>query len=746
MTVIAAIQSSLKNTKTQSMRRMMESDRLSWDNRKKRALGANDQAMGGRLNLEDESISPSIYRSSDQQVHIQETIQGRKRDENQVHSSSVFANLVREALKRRSGLSQRKLKLATLFRDCVSSKGTGTLQRRRLENIYTAMSFVCREQQSVTKNNSSSFTLPGALSYLGWQMRRKMKADIAANPIDAARGGVPGMIGDVRSWLSIVFVRGLPSEIEMYRGVPLWAMIWYCTRVCDFDAALQVVEEALSAACESHHEETKSSLQSFRMCLESFCNGRNVAEDIQERLVQAYISGAARDTDPYWRACLIIMAGGESDRMRLSEDDYALLFSVIEDYLFLRLASTSIRANGKAEGLREVQDEIQRFGPGHFDRDGEESAFYSLILILVGRVDAAVEYLEVAGDLETALNVALIDQYHNNGDYESSVDVSYYGKLVWSYISRIIPNRTADAILYIQTIRHRGTRESLLIKLILRSRDFDRIVGSSPAFSKSPSSKLYPTTTRRQTGLLQTMIPFSFDNFTDLSLPSGTLEAAPSGEDGPRMSGSGKTEWKEVVSAAAREAEANGDQEAALRCYEAAEEAENVLRVLTSAVLAEMTSQKASENKRSILHYARAFLSNCNLDASAKYRVRERIELENLRKATLVSDFFDAVNEENFRKGWEALQQTSLMPTHENDLLVKVSELRGGPFEDRMDEIIIAAARCLIELLKQAGTGGSIPGIESIEQTVRLLVDYGGMIGTSSEVAAKLVKLEAIRT
>lgn len=738
MTVVAAIQSTLNETKNESMRIMMEMDKMRWDEEKGRLVswsGGGSDVIRTPART-GQSPSPYVGKFANSRSVLRDgsgNVNGVG-DRDSMRPPSVFVGPVREAVESRGGVARRKVRLASLLRECVATGTSGEVKRRRVGDLFMAMSFICREQGD-TFGILSRGKFPRAVSYLAWQMREKMKTDIAANPIDAARGGIPGTVGDVHAWLSVAFARGIPEGLELYKGVPLWGMIWYCMRVGDLEAALEVANDALSSHGASTGMGDGRGLSFFVDCLKEFCKGRGISTDKQDRLAQEFTMGAGRSADPYWRACVVVVGGSERERMQLHDEDYALLFAVIEDYLFLRLASVTGNMKRDAETLTTVQAEIEKFGPGHFDRDGNDSAFYALVLVLAGRLPAAVKYLEMAGETETAVHVALIDQYYDEDECCCQMLIDYYGKVVWGFVSRFMSYNETDAAIYLMTIGDRQTREMYLKRLILETRSFDKLLGRSARFSEGAGTESVGGISKRRVGVIEALWPLSFPPRT-----GGGMRGVPVIAD---VSG-GSGDWKDVAGGAARDAEANGDREAALRCFEAAEEEENVVRTLIEGVLGEMASGTKSTSRRRILEYAQRYLVHVEKGDISNGKV-EASKIGELKRGIGLFHFFECVERKSYQEAWSVLQNVGLFPTNEEELMGKVAEVRRGMLGERVDEVMLAAVNSLMGILKGEG-GGSGRGIyeSDIREGIRMLVNFGGLLGTSAEVGAKLVKMEAM--
>lgn len=81
---------------------------------------------------------------------------------------------------------------------------------------------------------SAEVTLSGILRFLSGQfLERKLRATISSSPLIAKRGGEPGIEGDVRAYLNVLFEKGIPDQFRegaTVNGLPLWPQLFYLLR------------------------------------------------------------------------------------------------------------------------------------------------------------------------------------------------------------------------------------------------------------------------------------------------------------------------------------------------------------------------------------------------------------------------------------------------------------------------------------------------------------------------------------
>ncbi|CAL8292801.1 unnamed protein product, partial [Boreogadus saida] len=161
-----------------------------------------------------------------------------------------------------------------------------------------------------------------ALSFLENCYKNYTMVTVFGNLHQAQLGGVPGTYQLVRSFLNIKLPGPLPGmqdgEVE---GHPVWAVIYYCLRCGDLNAAMQVVNRA-------QHQ-----LGDFKAWFQEYMNSpdRRLSPASENKLRLHYRRVLRNSADPYKRAvyCLI----GKCD----VSDNHGEVADKTEDYLWLKL-------------------------------------------------------------------------------------------------------------------------------------------------------------------------------------------------------------------------------------------------------------------------------------------------------------------------------------------------------------------------------------------------------------------------
>lgn len=591
----------------------------------------------------------------------------------------------------------------------------------------------------------------GAYRFLCLQFREdKMKREVQLRPVEARRGGVPGMKADVRAYLNLIFDRGVPEQFAdgvFNDGMPIWPQIYYCLRAGSMQTALEIVQYAIRNGA------VDSSLDLVERCMDAARNSsdeRTLPHQLLEQLVQDYGLSAKRGSDPYKRVCYVVLARldpAAGGKMSLLENDYALLFYSIEDYLWLRLSIVHLEGDEVAPdslstyqlSLRSIQEEVRSFGPSHFDPQGDTPAFYALVLILTCQFAEAIKYLDrKARILVEAAHIAYVLYYHGiirepqevadeSGDQDECFQFDY-SDLLWRYVAEHLRADPATAAVYLFTLRDGGVRNELLRRLLLETKEFGLLVGNT---SHSMGSKRFG-----QIGVLQELWPLG-------------------GQDGSTGNG-----WLSIVEIAASEAEEIGDKASAVALYEVAGVRGKVVLILVDNLSAELIAKDSTRRMevfKEALSYRRKLADTQHgLDDRRGDYLLESL-LPSFDMLLSLGEFFDLLWAKKFDRAWLLLHGLSFLPTSDAQLVSKTSELSvgGGVWSDalcdRVPEIVLGAMECLAALYqeqrqtRQFAGGQGVLAPASLRAAGRTLFNFSGMLpNVSPDVSAHLVRLDVL--
>uniref|UniRef100_A0AAQ5XC30 Nuclear pore complex protein Nup93 n=1 Tax=Amphiprion ocellaris TaxID=80972 RepID=A0AAQ5XC30_AMPOC len=238
-----------------------------------------------------------------------------------------------------------------------------------------------------------------ALSFLENSYKNYTMVTVFGNLHQAQLGGVPGTYQLVRSFLNIKLPGPLPGmqdgEIE---GHPVWAVIYYCLRCGDLNAAMQVVNRV-------QHQ-----LGDFKTWFQEYMNSpdRRLSPTSENKLRLHYRRVLRNSADPYKRAvyCLI----GKCD----ISDNHGEVADKTEDYLWLKLNQVCFDDDGSSSPqdrltLPQLQKQLlEDYGESHFSAS-QQPFLYFQVLFLTAQFEAAVAFLFRVERLRShAVHVALV--------------------------------------------------------------------------------------------------------------------------------------------------------------------------------------------------------------------------------------------------------------------------------------------------------------------------------------------------
>ncbi|PXF44112.1 Nuclear pore complex protein Nup93 [Gracilariopsis chorda] len=621
---------------------------------------------------------------------------------------------------------------------------TGEYRKTPIEGAFEGM--------RVTEANQTLHE--GAYRYLCLQFcEDKMRREIAMRPIEAKRGGIPGIKADVRAYLNLVFDRGIPEQFGsgiLYDGMPIWAQLYYCIRAGHIDTALEIASDAVDKGC------SDGSVRLFADCLEAVHmsgDHRMLPKSLLEALVQDFELSAKRGEDPYQRACYVVLARLNpmlGDGMTLPDRDFELLFYSIEDYLWLLLSVVRMDNDDKLPDsliaykmtMDWIQNDIRTFGPQHFDPRGDAPVFYGLVLILTGQFIEAISYLDRnARAIAEATHVAFILYYYgvikDQANIEDGMeDVATaspiekglhkvgYSDLLWRYVSEFAKTDATTAAVYIFTIRETEVRNLLLKKLLLETKEFDLLLGSS-------SSQFAPRFSHRR-GVFQELWAFG-------------------GRDSVMDKG-----WLSVAEAAAEQAERTGDRKTALTLFERVGAHGKVIAIHIDRLAPVLTSRGSSTRKQ-IFEEAVAYQAKIRGRQSSTLGVgMDRafdMLLPSFKTLLTLGEYFDLLWSARYEEARLVLDKTELLPSDESELVTKTQELRVGSgvwadsLCEKAGEVLLAAMEMLTTLHMESrrGEGSSSLSASALRQRARLLVSFAGMMHDGpADISARLVRLEVL--
>ena len=160
-----------------------------------------------------------------------------------------------------------------------------------------------------------------ARTYLENRYKEFMNAIVNENLVQAKRGGIPGTLPLVKSFIGIKIQSMRDLEEIIVEERPLWPLVYYCMRAGDLKAALQCLNQCGAA------------FQEFRIALEESIEDphHRPSSRSESTLKLHYRKHVRSSTDPYKKAAYCVLAPCEPD------DLHTEVLSAADDYLWLKL-------------------------------------------------------------------------------------------------------------------------------------------------------------------------------------------------------------------------------------------------------------------------------------------------------------------------------------------------------------------------------------------------------------------------
>ncbi|XP_014473557.1 PREDICTED: nuclear pore complex protein Nup93-like [Dinoponera quadriceps] len=240
-----------------------------------------------------------------------------------------------------------------------------------------------------------------ARKYLENRYRDFMNSIINENLAQAKRGGVPGTIPLIKSFVGVKVQNLRDLEDVMVEDKPLWPLVYYCMRSGDYKAALQCLNQCVTEFPE------------FKAALEEACDDpqRHPSSRAESILKLHYRKQLRSVGDPYKKAAYCALVPCEPD------DLHSEVISTADDYLWLKLCQ--VREQSDVENkltLDYLQTTISEIYGETYYHAHEQPFLYFSMLFLTGQFEAAIEFLATgagARHLPHALHLAAAMHEHN---------------------------------------------------------------------------------------------------------------------------------------------------------------------------------------------------------------------------------------------------------------------------------------------------------------------------------------------
>uniref|UniRef100_A0A8C4F4D2 Nuclear pore complex protein Nup93 n=1 Tax=Dicentrarchus labrax TaxID=13489 RepID=A0A8C4F4D2_DICLA len=515
-----------------------------------------------------------------------------------------------------------------------------------------------------------------ALSFLENSYKNYTMVTVFGNLHQAQLGGVPGTYQLVRSFLNIKLPGPLPGmqdgEIE---GHPVWAVIYYCLRCGDLNAAMQVVNRV-------QHQ-----LGDFKTWFQEYMNSpdRRLSPTSENKLRLHYRRVLRNSADPYKRAvyCLI----GKCD----ISDNHGEVADKTEDYLWLKLNQVCFDDDGSSSPqdrltLPQLQKQLlEDYGESHFSAS-QQPFLYFQVLFLTAQFEAAVAFLFRVERLRShAVHVALV-LYELRLLLKSSGQSAQllsqepgdppmvrrlnFIRLLMLYTRKFESTDPREALQYFYFLRNEkdSQGENMFMRcvseLVIESREFDMLLGR---LEKDGSRK-----------------PGVIDKF------AGDTRA--------------------IINKVAVEAENKGLFEEAVKLYELAKNPDKVLELmnrLLSPVIAQVSAPQSNKER----------LKNTAVAIAERYR-SQGVAGEKSVDSTFyllldLTTFFDEYHAGHVDRAYDVMERLKLLPLSQDSVEERVAAFRNFSDEVRhnLSEVLLATMNILFTQHKRLkGAPAGTPG------------------------------------
>ncbi|XP_069113478.1 nuclear pore complex protein Nup93-like [Argopecten irradians] len=563
-----------------------------------------------------------------------------------------------------------------------------------------------------------------ARDYLESQYTKYITNTIYGNLQQAQLGGVPGTYNLVRSFLNVKppNMRGL--EDETVDGHPTWAMIYYCLRCGDLQAAQQVVDKA------AHN------VGDFTSFLQEYIASEDhrVSSSTETKIHLHYRRIVKNGTDPFKRAVYCVI--GRCDY----EENHSDIADKIDDYLWIKLSQIQLDPDPVSQDqftLQKLQTMLyEDFGESYFN-GYQQPYLYFQVLILTAQFEAAIEFMARIDKLLChSVHVALVlyelkmlmlstsnqaQLLTKDSTDEQPMRRLNFVRLITMYTRKFEATDSREALQYFYFLRDLRSSQgenlfmSCVSELVLETREFEMLLG-----------KIERDGTRR---------PGAIDKFHG--------------------------DTHKIIELVAKDTESKGLFEDAVRLYDLAEKHDKVLEILNKLISQVVSRSNSPQSSRDRLR-------SLAIGMAERYRSKG-VEGNRSNTSTffLLLDlltFFDFYHAGNMDEGLNVMKQLQLLPLTTDAVEQKVNAFRHYTDEVRrsLPDILLATMNILHQQYKnakntapqspmssrgsRAGDGGKETFLNFLRSQAQALVMFAGMLPyrLPGDANARLIQLEVL--
>ncbi|XP_067007700.1 nuclear pore complex protein Nup93 [Anabrus simplex] len=519
-----------------------------------------------------------------------------------------------------------------------------------------------------------------AKKYFEDRYKMFMRRQVEGNLLQAQRGGVPGTIPLVASYMKLCGAAAMAGlEDGLVNGLPIWPMIYFCLRCGDVSAALSCSRQGGSA------------FDDFTAVLDELTksSNRKLADRTEQALKFSYRRHVRNSTDPFKKVVYCILGACDV------QDEHPEIAKTADDYLWLKLCQIREEENEDVTGvermtLRHLQTLIlEEYGEKYYNAY-ENPILYFQMLFLTGQFEAALGFLARIDKLRVhAVHIAIALHEHNLLSIPSEVQVPIVcvhpddkpparrlnlARLVMVYVRKFEVSDSREALQYYYLLRNLKSPEgpnlflACVCDLVMEARNFDLVLG-----------KLEPDGCR---------LPGYIDFFHGI-----------------------QADVKEIIEMVAAEAERKGIFEDAIHLYDLANNHEKVLTLLSSLLCQVVHHMNKPGSLRSrlqdlaysiIMRYEGMQLSCSPETASMFFTLRDLLL------------FFDQYHAQDYQQALETIARSKLIPLSMGEIEERVKNFRHLKDEicRCIPDVLLATMNILYELYKKVKGGeiGSLGG------------------------------------